>query len=405
MSQKMKFKLIISCVFPPEPTVSGHVMYDVATELSKKGTVKVISPEPTRPHNFDFSTAEAVHKTFEHIIAGSYTSPEMSLYGRYKESRSFGKWCAAYIDKHHQSIELVYMNAWPLFSQELILKAAKKYGIPCVTIIQDIYPESLANKLSIGKNIFQKLLLPKDKYILKNSDTVLCISERMKNYLANTRNLPLSHFHVIVNWQNEEKFVEYKKNKPEVNPQTDDRFTFMYLGNNGPVAGVEFLIECFVKANIPNSRLVVAGSGSKTDDCKKLAQKLNASHVEFIPVPEGKVPHTQDQADVMLLPVKKHGAYSSIPSKLPAYMFSAKAIIGSLDVDSDTAKAIIDADAGIVVEPENEEKLVQAMRDISKWSDNQLQKCGVNGFNYAMEHFSKSGNLRKITDIIGNLTK
>ncbi len=400
----MKYKLIISCVFPPEPTVSGQVMYDVATELSKESEVVVISPKPTRPHNFRFDTSVQLVKNFRHIVTDSFTSPEMSLLGRYKESVSFGRWCEDYISKNHQDIELVYMNAWPLFSQEAIARAAKKYNLPCVTIIQDIYPESLTNKLPFGKSLIQSLLLRKDKYILQNSDKVLCISDNMKSYLSRTRNLPLSHFEVIVNWQNEESFIEYRNSKTD-QKRGDSPFTFMYLGNNGPVAGVEFLIESFVKASVPNSRLLIAGSGSKTEDCKSLAKKLNASNVEFMSVPEGKVPHTQDLADVMLLPVKKNGAYSSIPSKLPAYMFSAKPIIGSLDVDSDTAKAIISADAGLVVQPEDGQVLIDAMKEVAAWTEEQRAAKGENGFRYAMNHFSKSGNLRKITDILQNLKR
>ena len=174
----------------------------------------------------------------------------------------------------------------------------------------------------------------------------------------------------------------------------------MYLGNNGPVAGVEFLIESFFKANIFNSKLIIAGSGSKTNDCKKLTEKLGLKNVDFLAVPEGKVPEIQDLADVMLLPVKKGGAYSSIPSKLPAYMFSKKAIIGSLDIDSDTAKAIIDADAGIVVEPENQEQLINAMREMVEASNEKIKEKGENAFNYAMKNFSKTEGVGKMINII-----
>ena len=399
----MKYKLIISCVFPPEPTVSGQVMFDVATELSKTGKVKVITPKPTRPFNFKFDENRVANTDFEQIVTDSFTSPQMTLMGRYKESKSFGKWCYDYITKNHKDIELVYMNAWPLFSQYSIIKATKQFNIPCVTIIQDIYPESLTNKLPFGKGIIQSLLLKKDRFILQNSTKVLCISDNMKAYLAKTRNLPLDHFSVIVNWQDENTFIQYFKDNDFTKEKVEKPFTYMYLGNNGPVAGVEFLIESFVKAAVPNSRLVIAGSGSKKEDCENLAKSLNAKNVEFMSVPEGKVPHTQDIADVMLLPVKKNGAYSSIPSKLPAYMFSKKPIIGSLDVDSDTAKAIINADAGIVVEPENPEKLVAAIKEIASWNADKIKEKGGNGFNYAMENFSKVGNLKKITHIIENL--
>ena len=397
----MKKILIISCVFPPEPVVSAQLSLDIAEALSKNNDVTVISPRPTRPMDFKFDEKQSNYP-FTHIVADSFTYPKSKIYGRMKESYSFGRWCEKYIKKNHENIDVIYMNSWPMFSQMFISKASKKYMLPLITHVMDIYPDSIVNKLPVLKSFFYKALLPMDKNILQRSQKVLTISENMKNQLQKSRDLPDNKFEIITTWQNEENFVKYHESKEKNDHQKDKPFTFMYMGNNGPVAGVEFLITSFVKADIPYSKLIIAGSGSKTEDCKNLAKKLQAGNVEFVAVPEGKVPETQDLADCMLLPVKKNGAYSSIPSKLPAYMFSAKPIIGSVDVDSDTAKAIISADAGIVVEPENEKELVAAIKEIADWEKEMLIEKGNNGFNYSLAVFSRKSNLKKMVDIIQN---
>jgi glycosyltransferase involved in cell wall biosynthesis len=391
--------LIISCVFPPEPVVSAMLSYDIATELTHKGyQVTVLSPTPSRPQNFKFSQSKLFFE-FKHIITDSYTCPKSNLIGRIKESYSFGLKCSEYIQMNFSDIDLVYMNSWPLFSQYLIMKTTKKFKIPTIVHVQDIYPESISNKLRLGGSILQRFLLPIDKYVLSNAKKVICISENMRQHLSKTRRISTDKLFIISNWQNEDSFIEYKKNNPDSN-KSEMPFTFMYLGNNGPVAGVEFLIESFVKANIKDSRLLIAGNGSRTNACKELVKNLGAVNVFFITVPEGKVPEIQSQADVFLLPVKKGGAMSSIPSKLPAYMFSSKPIIGSLDLESDTARAIIEADCGIVVEPENEVQLIGAMRDIYNWDSERLSRTGGNGFKYAIQNFSKSQNLNKIINLI-----
>jgi len=102
----------------------------------------------------------------------------------------------------------------------------------------------------------------------------------------------------------------------------------------------------------------------------------------------------------MLLPVKKNGAMSSIPSKLPAYMFSGKPIIGSLDLESDTAKAIKESGCGIVVEPENENELIKAMNATALWTNKDREEKGNLGFEYALTNFSKKENLKKIISVI-----
>jgi glycosyltransferase involved in cell wall biosynthesis len=392
--------LIISAVFPPEPVVSAQISYDLAENLCKHHEVTVLCPKPTRPFGYSFKDERDIKFRYKVIRLSSFTCPESKIIGRIKESKSFGNHCADYISEHKNDIDIIYANAWPLFSQKTIVKTAKKYKIPCILHIQDIYPESYINKLKLGRSIIYKLLLPIDKYVLANAAHIICISENMQKILSETRRIPLKKMDVIPNWQNEEPFLPFVENTISTVNDKEHIFTFMYLGNNGPVASVDFLIKSFIKAKIPNSRLIVAGGGSKTEDCKEIVRKAGADNVFFIPVPEGKVPEIQSIADVMLLPVKKGGAMSSIPSKLPAYMFSAKPILGSLDKESDTAKAIVDANCGIVTEPENESELITAMQIISEWDKSLLEEKGQNGFNYAMKNFSKAINLKKIVELL-----
>lgn len=394
------YTLIISAVFPPEPIVSARLSKDLANELSNTGEVVVVCPQPTRPQGFDFLKNKETppYKVFR---VNSFTCSASNTIGRLYESYSFGRYCEKYIKSNFENIKVIYINAWPLFSQYFIIKVAKKHNIKCITHIQDIYPESYINKIPFGKNFFFKLLLPIDKFILRNSDHIICISENMKNTLQNSRGIPSKKFTVIPNWQDEDDFIRYKKFSKNISELTDS-FIFMYLGNNGPLAGVDFLIKCFINAKIPNANLIIAGTGSKTDACKKLVEDLNGQYVKFLPVPEGKVPEIQDMADVMLLPVKRGGAMSSIPSKLPAYMFSSKPILGSLDLKSDTAKAIIESDCGLVVEPENESELIKGMKQFVSFEKVILIEKGLNGFNYGISHFSKRENLQKLVLLLRN---
>lgn len=395
--------LILSAVFPPEPVVSASLSRDIAEKLSKTNEVVVLCPQPTRPKGFQFlNDYEPVNYLV--IRVNSYTCAASRIMGRFRESYSFGSHCVKYIKENSAKIDIIYLNSWPLLAQYFIVKTAKKINIPCVTHVQDIYPESLINRIPIGKYLLTKILLPIDKYSLNNSNKIICISDNMKKALVQSRNFPSSKATVIANWQNEEDFINFRNLKAKPEKSLSNLLTFMYLGNNGPLAGVDFLIESYVKANISNSKLIIAGSGSRTKACKDLVKSLQATNIEFLSVPQGQVPEIQDIADVMLLPVKRNGAMSSIPSKLPAYMFSSKSIIGSLDLESDTAKAIIESDCGIVVEPENENQLINAMKEISNWSKQDLDKKGKAGFDYGMLHFSKKANLQKVVSIIENIS-
>ena len=390
--------LIVSAVFSPEPIVSAKLSEDLAIELSKSNIVSVISPKPTRPFGFTFAKKD-IKKTFSLINLDSYTCPKSNLLGRFRESYSFGIACKKYIKKNKNEIDIIYMNSWPIFSQYMTVNIANKYSIPIVTHVQDVYPESISVKMPLLENLFNLFFKPIDKLILEKSKYIITISKKMKKYLSSSRHIPLKKFKVVQNWQDEDAFLNYQK-KNRLNIEEQKLFCFMYLGNIGPVAGIEFLIESFFKANLKDCKLIIAGSGSKRIDLKKLVSSKKIERVYFVDVPNGRVPEIQDSADVMLLSIKKGAASSSIPSKLPAYMFSKKPIIASVDMDSDSADIINKAKSGWVIEPENIDIMTDAMREASLTKKSELELKGANGFNFAMKNLSKKNNLKQLVKAI-----
>lgn len=397
ISVNNKYILIISAVFPPEPVVSAKLSKNLYEALKEAGYLtKVIHPIPTRPLGFSPEPKTQDDLDLDEITVDSYVCPQSSLFGRTRESYSLGKACKRYIVENKENISCIYANTWALFSQRDIVRVAKKYNIPSVIHVQDVYPESLTNKISgfVGK-LVNSILLPIDKFILRNCTHVIAISDKMKTYLSKTRNIKEKKIDVVINWQDEQDFLEYQKQavSEELHP-----FTFMYMGNIGPVAGVDLLIEAFANTGLDNARLVIAGSGSMKEKLKELAEPYK--NIEFWDVPNGKVPEIQAKADCMLLPIKKGAASSSIPSKLPAYMFSAKPIIGCMDADSDTAKAIMESGGGWLIEPENAPKLADTMKRVVGMSEDLLKTMGNNAQEYGLEHFSKKKNLDKLTKVI-----
>jgi glycosyltransferase involved in cell wall biosynthesis len=391
--------LIITAVFPPEPVVSAGISYDIADGLSLRNSVTVISPKPSRPYGFSFPQRQVAFN-LPHIISSSYVHPQSGFIGRFHESYSFGKYCYNYIVTNRKKIDLIYANTWPLMGQYFVVKAAKKCDIPICVHVQDIYPESLSKKLPYVSGIVNRILRPLDRYVLKNSSAIAVISNKMKNYLAESRKIDIDKFRVIPNWQDEALFIG---SNVKAEKDANKSFVFMYLGNLGPVAGIELLIKAFAQANIKVARLIIAGDGTVKQTLMREAKNFTGSLIDFLPVPFGKVAELQNIADVLLLPIKKGNASTSIPSKLSGYMYSAKPIIACVPNDSDTARVINEAQCGYVVEPENEDLLANTMKKIYRLNERDLMGMGNNGRNYALQHLSKKANLPKVISLIENL--
>ncbi|MGV8095740.1 MAG: glycosyltransferase family 4 protein [Mangrovibacterium sp.] len=398
--------IIMACAnFPPEPVVAAALTYDLATELSDRYKVMVLTPRPSRPYGFSFEHGPGRKQKFGQTVLLSYTCSRSSLAGRMRESYSFGKYVSRYIRENRTEIEFVYICAWPLLAQYKIVKTAKKMGIPSVVHIEDIYPESLSNKIPVFGNMIRQILLPMDVFILKAASKVIAVSENMKISFIQTRGISADKITLIRNWQDESEFVAYRalKERERLSDQESKPFIFMYLGNIGPVAGVDFIIRSFALANLSDARLVIAGSGSMKAACYEIASSYQNANIIFEDVPAGKVPEIQDQADVMLLPVRRRGAMSSIPSKLSAYLFSEKPVIACVEENSDTAHTIRSANCGWIVPPEDSVKLVETFQMVFSITKPELHRYGINGFRYAEENFSKKKNLKKLVHLINEV--
>jgi glycosyltransferase involved in cell wall biosynthesis len=390
--------LIISAVFPPEPVFSANLSRDLAEMLSKENEVTVLCPKPTRPHGFKMNNNFSPDN-YSVFRLNSFSYTPSKIIGRFFESHSFGKHCQTYINNNFKNIDVIYANTFPLLAQYYTVRTAKKFNIPIIIHVMDVYPESLSNKIPIFSSLINRILLPIDKFVLKNATKVVAISNRTKKYLIKTRKILDNKIIVVLNYQDETKFTEYKlSNKP--NNIINDPFTYMYMGNIGPVAGLDLLLQAFAQTDLKNIRLVIAGSGSMKEALKSRAYELELNTIEFWDVAEGKVPEIQNQADVMLLPIKKGAAFSSVPSKLPAYMFSEKPIIACVDAGSDTELAIKSSNCGWVIPSEDVESLTTKINEISKISNTELCKKGKNGFEYALKNFSKNNNLKQLVKTI-----
>ncbi len=396
----MKRLLLISAVFPPEPVVSARLSADIAAFLSEKHQVTVLCPPPSRPSGFVFKQIPD-KLAYKLVYTESFTCPESKLTGRLKESYSFGREAARYIRANANEIDCIYANVWPLLSQYMIVKAAKKVRIPCMLHVQDIYPESLTYKMNpfTGNaiNFFVRML---DKRTIQLATKVAGISDKMITYLVNSRKVDSEKFFLIRNWQDDSMFL-HRQQEPK---EKRDEFVFMFVGSLSPTAALPSLINAFHKAALSKARLIIAGTGAEKEVCLRLVEELNQKQIDFINVSPEHVPDVQSKADVLLLPLKKNIAYTATPSKLTAYLLSAKAVLACVETDTDTAEIISNASCGLVANPEDMESIANLMQVFYRMPITEIKQMGARGRTYALQYMTKDVNLSKLSKEIEKLT-
>ena len=394
--------LIISAVFPPEQVTSAFLNYDLAHELAKDYEVAVLRPYPTRPIGAKFDSVEVEDKSLKMILIDSYTHPQSELIGRFKESNDFGRKSATYIKEHHNEIDFVYNDGWQLFGLYRVAKVCKKYGIPYMVPIQDIYPECLftnKNYPSIINYVIKSILLPIDRYYQKHAACVRTISNEMRDYLSSTRNVPKGNYLVVNNWQNDEDFLKDYLARP-----ADGKIVFAYVGSINAHANVDLMIKAFTEANIANAELRIYGGGNKKDYCVDLVKKLGAKNIIFDMVSRDKVAFVQSQADVLILALPKGNGNFCLPSKMTSYMLSGKPVLASVDQDSATTRYIHEVDCGISVPPDDIESIKNGFIYFAQMDRNILNNLGSNSLSFSRKMLTRDVNLNivvvKIKEIL-----
>ena len=272
--------------------------------------------------------------------------------------------------------------------------------------IMDIYPESLLNKIRLPERLKKLLGFPLtqiDRWVTKQADSVIVISENMKQIYVEGRGIQKRKISTVNLWHDEELFdpLPLRHDSCAHYNISEDRFTFIYFGNIGAVAGVEFLIHSFHKVNIENAQLLIIGDGSAKAACLELVYYLGRNNVHFISDPDvSNVPLLQSIGHVCLLPMKRGDGKFSIPSKLLAYMFSAKPVLASVDSDSDAARLIRQAKCGWVGPSEEISWMVAQMKAVVSMPDKALQRIGENGRQFGLKNFAKTQSVQRLGDVL-----
>lgn len=414
--KKSKNIVVVSCVAPPETVVAGRVNYDICEYFSQKGnTVTLITPFPSRPlGKFEINKPRGnaivyINENFVHVRINSFQCPNFNLFKRVYESFDFGIKAVKYVNNYLKKADLIFATPWPFLGQIVFVKFRKNKEIPLIMNVQDLYPESFFTKFnSRFFNYIKKPLISIDKYIALHSSHLSVVSESMKNVYIKSRNINPSKVSIVENWQNEEEFLKLNISKDAILKKynlelLEDKFIFMYLGNIGPVAGLEKVIHEFALMDKSNSYIIIAGSGTAKKSCMDLVESYSLDNVIFVDIPTGleSVVELQSISDVLLLPIQPDASSSSIPSKLIAYMFSSKPVLTSAKHDSTTGIAISENNCGFLVNDQN--SWSNQMSKILLMDQTELKKMGSNAFNYGISRYSKKSGLLKIDNLFNKI--
>lgn len=365
--------LFLNNYYKPERTSGAHITEDLRVCLAQKGhTMQIFAPTPTRGVSDSIRKKYKKEKKKEIDYNGLATVRRFSMFREgknvfFRAIRYFfvefklllcGLFC--------KKADIIPMSSTPPINGLVATIIKKIRKIPFVYTIDDLFPDSLVSSGLTPKNsILWKLGYWVSEVTYKNAAHIITITDGIKNKLIE-RGIEENKITVIHNW------IDLEKNKiimRESNTIFDefgfDRndFYLTYAGNIGNSQNVEILIDCAERLKqYENIKIIIFGDGTQRDKLVKRASESNLKNLKILPMqPQEKVSEVYSLGDASFVICKKGVGIGAFPSKAASIMASGTAVIASFDLDSDLCKLINEYKAGICVDSENVQGLVDAI--------------------------------------------
>lgn len=265
-----------------------------------------------------------------------------------------------------------------------ILKAyfwSKKFNAKLIFEVRDIWPLSIMELGGFSKyHPFVILLQWVENFAYRVSDYVVSVLPNAYEHMQH-HGLSRDRFVCIPNGIeiSEEKVLKNKDELP---------FTIGYAGTVGIANALSYLIDAAgILKNEPIA-FSILGNGPAKCDLQERVSKKGLSKVSFYDaVSKEKVAPFLSQSDVLYIGWHASDLYrfGISANKIFDYLLAAKPIIHSVQAGNDPVK---EANAGISVEPENPQKIADAILQLYNMTMEERQQLGKNGRRYVEEHHS-----------------
>ena len=256
--------------------------------------------------------------------------------------------------------------------------------------IRDLWPESILAVGAVTNKRVIKVLEGIERFVYRKADHIVPVTHAFKDHISKNGALE-EDISVIRNgvdlsfFEDAPSDVEFAKHIG-----VEDKFVASYVGTHGMAHGLDLIIEAADRLrDHPNIVFVMAGDGSER---KRLEQELIDRQLPNVRIlgqlPKADMPKLWSVSDVSLVLLRKLDLFLTvIPSKIFESMAMKKPII--LGVQGESQGIVEEAGAGICIEPENVEQLVESILQLSN-SQDICEQFGRQGAVHVKANFDRS---------------
>lgn len=310
---------------------------------------------------------------------------------------------------------IIGSSAHPLTAIAGIL-IAKKYAVPCIVEIRDLWPEAIFSYGKLKENsLIGRLLTLGERWIYYNADAIVFTKEgdvdhvkEMKWDIAQGGRIDLDKCYYINNGVNLKEFkldaINYVLTDEDL---TDDSFKVTYTGTIRPVNNVDNIIDAakIVSETDKEVKFLIYGNGSEFERLRKRVEHENVTNVRLKGYIEKKyIPYILSRSSINILNYSKtqyNWSRGNSSNKLFEYMASGKPVISTVKM----GYCILDKyKCGFSLAEGTPEELADAIIHIKNFTNEQYNEMGQNAVR-GVKDFDYEVLTSRLISVINDLVK
>lgn len=272
-----------------------------------------------------------------------------------------------------------------LFAPLAGLRLARRYGVPFILEVRDIWPQSLIDLSGISEgNLLMKIFSAIERHLYSHADHIVSLLPGAKDFMIE-RGAAAERVTWIPNYANLESAPPATA-LPEGNP-----FTLVYAGAHGVANDLDTILSAagILKARQLDGRFRfrIVGEGPEKARLLERVRAEELAHVSMEPsIPKEQIHQLLADADACLMILKDSPVFrwGVSPNKLFDYMAAARPTLFCVNTHFNP---ILDAQGGLSVRPGDPEALAASIIELSELSADRRAEMGRSARRYVeMNH-------------------
>ncbi|MEJ9114306.1 glycosyltransferase family 4 protein [Bacillus paramobilis] len=410
---KKKIVFVIN-YFYPDFASTGQLMTELCLELQDKFDITVIAAQPGYAGEAIKTKKIFEEDKLEKINIVRVRVPKVdkkSKMSRVKYILSYFTLATIALLKQ-RNVDIIYTISQPPVLGGIVGTIGKFFKkSKHVYNIQDFNPEQAEAVSYTNKKFIFNIARKIDKINCSYSDHVIVVGNDMAKTLEKRfdgKKVP--NHSVINNWTNEGEIVPVSKDNPMVaqfikENKLDNKFIVMYSGNIGLFYDLENIIKITKEfSHYEDLVFLFIGEGAMKENMNAFVMENGIENVLFLPYqPKEFIKYSLNVADIHLVVNQKGIKGVSVPSKIYGVMAAGKPILGVLERESEAEILITNSDCGVVVEPQDYNGIIEAIKHFYNMKDQERKEMGIRGRDYLEQNLKKETSIQKYNEVLQSL--